>query len=419
MTPGGERGLRICLDARLADGVAGGVQQTIAGLAGGLSRLADGPEEYLFLSRPGERAWLEPHLSGPCRPLDVAAPAPAPRGPAWRALASVHRAIAASPAGALLPVRVPVSDGTIERAGVDLMHFTQQGGFRTRVPSVYQPHDLQHLHHPEFFTPYVRRMRDVVYSELSRSARFVVAISSFVKDDVVASLGLPAAKVKVIPWAPVTEEYAVPTAADLAATRRALDLPDAFALYPAQTFPHKNHLALVAAVDLARRRGADVRVVCSGTRSAHYPRIAREVERRRLGAHVRFVGFVSPLQLRCLYALARLMVFPSLFEGGAMPVLEAFAARVPVAAAGVTCIPRQVDDAALLFDPRSPDAIAGAMLRLWSDDALREELARRGALRVARFSWDRTARAYRALYRTVAGRPTPEDAAILAAEPDT
>lgn len=412
--------LRVCLDARLSDGVAGGIQQFIAGLAGGLSRLDDGAEEYLFLSRPGDRQWLEPHLGGRCRPLD------APRGhgasrPSLlrRALTGTYRAIAASPAGALLPVSVPHSDGTIEAAGVDLMHFTVQTGFRTALPSIYQPYDLQHVHLPQLFTPHVRRMRDVVYSELCRNARAVVVMSSWVKDDVVARLRVPPEKVRVIPWAPVTEEYPVPTPADLEQARRELALPGAFALYPAQTFPHKNHLALVSAVKLARARGSDVRVVCSGTQNDHYPRIAQEVARQGVGDRLRFVGYVSPLQLRCLYALARGMVFPSLFEGGAMPVFEAFAARVPVAAAAVTCIPKQVGDAALLFDPRSPTEIADALVRLWTDSELRQHLIERGAAIVSRFSWDRSARMYRALYRSIGGTPSLQDVALIEAPPDT
>lgn len=416
------RSLRICLDARLSDGVAGGVQQFVAGLAGGLSRLRDGSEEYLFLSRPGERRWLEPHLSGPCRPLDADGVPPAGAasgGAVRRALATVVRALAASPAGALLPVTVPRSDGTVEAAGVDLMHFTVQSGFLTDLPSIYQPYDLQHVHLPQFFTPHVRRMRQVVYSELCRRARAVVVMSSWVKDDVVARLKLAPEKVRVISWAPVTEEYPVPSQADLEQARRDLELPAAFALYPAQTFPHKNHVALVHAVALARSQGVDLRVVCSGAQNEHYGKIASEVRRLHLEAHVRFVGYVSPLQLRCLYALARMMVFPSLFEGGAMPIFEAFASGTPVAASAVTSIPKQSGDAVVLFDPASPAAIADAMVRLWGDPGLRLSLVQRGRERVAQFSWDRTARTYRALYRMIAGAPSAEDLSLLDAPPET
>jgi glycosyltransferase involved in cell wall biosynthesis len=419
------RPLRVCLDARLRDGEAGGVQQFVIGLASGLSRLRDGDEEYLFLSYPSQRSWLAPHLAGPCRPLD--APEPARPGAASRLpaavkapLAAAYRRVLHSRVGARLSPPLGASDGTVEQSGADLMHFTVQDGFRTSLPTIYQPYDLQHLHLPQFFTPYVRRWRAQRYGELAAAARAVVVMSSWVKEDVVRQLAIPAEKVVVIPWAPVTKEYPAPSEQEVAATRARLRLPPAFALYPAQTYPHKNHLGLVDALALARRRGIDLHVVCPGKRSDHYREVERHARRREVADRLTFPGYVSPLELQCLYRLARMVVFPSLFEGGGMPIFEAFAAGVPVACSNVTCIPTQAGDAAVLFDPADPAAIADAMIRLWDDGALRAELARRGAQRVARFTWDRTARTYRALYRRIGGRAlAPDDAALLDGPPET
>ncbi|HEY6001545.1 MAG TPA: glycosyltransferase family 1 protein [Anaeromyxobacter sp.] len=416
------RKLKVCLDARIPDGSAGGVQQFVMGLASGLSRFTDGDEEYLFLSYPGDRAWLEPHLSGPCRPLDAARPSESVSGPR-RLLQAVlprgaRRAIGSFVDG-LRPIRVPASDGTVERSGAAVVHLTLQAGFTTSVPTIYQPFDLQHVHLPRFFSRYQRRWRARTYPELARAARSVVVMSSWIKDDVVRHLRVPAEKVRVISWAPVTEEYAEPTPEDLERTRRRLLLPEAFAVFPAQTYPHKNHLGLIEAVEMARRRGEAVEVVCPGQQNDFYPVIERRMKSR--GARgVRFVGYVSPLEIRCLYRLARFLVFPTLFEGGGMPVFEAFAAGLPVACSNVTCLPSQAGDAALLFDPRDAGAMANALIRLWRDAELRAELARRGSERVRRFSWDRTARTYRALYREVAGAPLgSDDAALLSSPPDT
>jgi glycosyltransferase involved in cell wall biosynthesis len=414
--------VRVCLDARLADGVAGGIQQFIMGLASGLSRLGDSDDEYLFLSSPDERAWLTPHLAGPCRPLDAPrALAGAGAGSRLQLVlrAAIDRA-AASPLGAVLPVRVPASDGLVERSGCHVVHFTRQGGFRTALPSIYQPYDLQHVHLPQFFSAYGRRWRDRTFALLSGEARTVVVMSSWVKEDVVKHLRLPPEKVRVVPWAPVTEEYPEPTPEDLVRTAARLRLPEHFALYPAQTFPHKNHLALVEAVALAKRAGAPFHVVCPGTQTEHYAEIERRIAEAGVASEVTFPGYVSPLELRCLYRLATLLVFPSLFEGGGMPVFEAFAARLAVACSDVTCLPKQAGDAALLFDPRKPDRIADALTKLWRDADLRAELVRRGSARVRRFTWDRTARMYRALYREAAGRRLgDEDRALLDAPPDT
>lgn len=416
------RTLRVCLDARLPDEVAGGVQQFVMGLASGLSRLADGDEEYLFLSYPHHRAWLEPHLSGPCRPLDVAPPTgrlALPRRVLGAVLSWGYRQSFAAPLGRLVPIRIPASDGTVERSGADLVHLTLQAGFTTALPTIYQPFDLQHLHFPRFFSPFDLRWRARTYPALARAARRVVVMSSWIKEDVVRHLDVPAEKVRVVPWAPVTEEYPEPTAGDLARTRERFSLPEVFALYPAQTFPHKNHLALLDAIEIARQRGTEIRVVCPGRKNDFFPAIERRMAARRLRG-VSFPGFVSPVELRCLYRLARFLVFPSLFEGGGMPIFEAFAAGLPVACSDVTCLPRQVGDAAILFDPGEPGAVADAMIRLWHDTGLRAELARRGLERVKRFSWNRTARTYRAVYREVAGAPlTAEDRALLDAPPDT
>jgi glycosyltransferase involved in cell wall biosynthesis len=422
------RPLRVCLDARLKDGDAGGVQQFVMGLASGLSALPDGDEEYLFLSFPDQRTWLAPHLFGPCRAVDAVAPRPRTpplptrilRAPRGLAATLGARYLARSRLGGLVPIVVPESDGTVEESGAEVMHFTLQGGFRTALPSIYQPYDLQHVHLPQFFTPYVRHARDVVYRDLSRAARAVVVMSSWVKDDIVRHLSLRAQDVYVIPWAPVTDEYPRPSAADVADVKRRLSLPDEFAIYPAQTFPHKNHLALVDAVDAARRRGHDVRVVCPGKKSDHFERIARRIGELGLERDVVFPGYVTPLELQCLYRLARFLVFPSLFEGGGMPIFEAYATGLAVACSNVTCIPRQAGGTAVFFDPRDREAIADAMIRLWGDREFRADLARRGAQRVSRFTWERTARTYRALYRKIAGRSlADEDRALLEAEPDT
>jgi len=102
-------------------------------------------------------------------------------------------------------------------------------------------------------------------------------------------------------------------------------------------------------------------------------------------------------------------VFPSLFEGGGFPVIEAFLEGTAVACSNVTSLPEYGGDAVLLFDPNSSTSIAEAVARLWTDDALRADLRAKGSRRVTTFNWDKTARTYRALYRKVAGRSLSEE----------
>jgi glycosyltransferase involved in cell wall biosynthesis len=145
-----------------------------------------------------------------------------------------------------------------------------------------------------------------------------------------------------------------------------------------------------------------VPTVFSGHRTDAFPAIERRVRELRLEDQVRFLG---PSELKAVYRMARLVAFPSRFEGFGMPVVEAFRLGVPVACSSTTSLPEVAGDAALLFDPGDPDAIAAAIRRLWTDEALRVELVQRGRERVQRFSWDGVARRCRALYRMVGRRP--------------
>jgi glycosyltransferase involved in cell wall biosynthesis len=111
------------------------------------------------------------------------------------------------------------------------------------------------------------------------------------------------------------------------------------------------------------------------------------------------------------------LVFPSLFEGWGLPVCEAFDAGLPVASSTATGLPDVVGDAGLMFDPEDTQGIAAGVLRLWQDGGLRASLRERGRERAALFSFDRTARLFRAHYRRIGQRPLSEEDRILLAAP--
>ena len=413
--------LRVGLDARLDPGVAGGVQQFLTGLAAGLASLDRTTERYCFLLRPGARPdWLLPSLA----PSDVTIESSG--GSAAGDGSALRRALGRAIAGVqpllsrFVPVPwVPYSDGAIERAGVDVMHLALQGGFRTRLPTIYQPFDLQHLHHPEFFPWRERRSREVLYRGLCAEARVVTVMTRWVKHDLEDRYGLRPDKVRVVNVAPIVDHYPAPSPDDLAAMTRMLDLPAAFAFYPAQTWPHKNHLSLLEALALLRdRSGLRVPLICTGSRNDFFSVLERRMETLRISDQVRFLGYVPNEHIRCLYEHARMLVFPSRFEGGGMPVLEAFSLGLPVASSKATCLADIVDDAGLTFDPDDVEAMAAAIERLWSDDALRRDLACRGRQRVAGLTWPSTAASYRALYRLVGERSlSAEDRSLLDTDP--
>ncbi len=176
----------------------------------------------------------------------------------------------------------------------------------------------------------------------------------------------------IVPWAPITDEYPTPQPGDLDRVRLEHRLPDRFILYPAQTWPHKNHAGLLEALALLRGRGHVVSLVSTGYLNTHANVLQGQARRLGLSGDIKWLGFVDPATLRTLYALATAVVVPTRFEAASGPVWEAFAAGVPVACSDVTSLPEQVGDAALTFDPDDIEAMADAILALWTDAELRQ-----------------------------------------------
>jgi glycosyltransferase involved in cell wall biosynthesis len=420
--------LRVAISAQLIPGgMVGGIEQFLIGLVHGLGQLSDGPEQYAIIHFWRESEWLKPYLgpnqqlvSGPRTWLGYLELGKRVLGPLGGPASALSRRLRALPRSLRKPPEpvVPTSDGFYESLDADVVHFPYQGFVRCSVPMIYSPHDLQHLHYPQFFTPEQMEWRETIYPAGCRHAQAVVVESAWVRSDIVRQYGIDAEKVYVMRWGSPTDLYQPVMGKALVAVEHKYELPEVFALYPAQTWPHKNHIRLLEAVELLRNdHNLCVHVVCTGRQNHFWPTIEQHRRDLELEDQVRFLGFVSPTELRALYHLAQFVVFPSLFEGGGFPVLEGFREGAPVACSAVTSLPEYGGDAVLLFDPTSVQSIASAMLRMASDDGLRATLRRRGTERMKLFSWDRAAKACRAVYRKVAGRHlSDEDVRLLANE---
>lgn len=420
--------LKVLINAQVpTGGWWGGVEQFLMGLVWALGRLTDGDEEYSLIVSPQSPDWLKP-LLGPNQKI-VTAPPPKPNGseaakvllgplrrPAGKLWRASRRLLLQSPV--LRAPLVPRSDGFLESVGGDVVHFPNQSFVACAIPSIYNPWDLQHLHFRQFFSDEVFAERETVYRAACHSARAVVAPSYEVKRDLVRHYGLDAHKVIAIHCAPPSSLYEESPDAAARQVRERLKLPDSFALFPAQTWPHKNHLRLLEALRLLRdRNSVTLNLVCPGRKNEYWPVIERRIKDLGLQAQVSFPGWVNLLESRALYHLAQFVVFPSLFEGAGMPVIEAFQEGVAVTCSDIPPLREYGDDAVLSFDPNSVESIAASLLRISRDEALRGELRVRGKERVRLFTWDRAGKTYRALYRRVAGVAlSEEDSRLLSSE---
>jgi glycosyltransferase involved in cell wall biosynthesis len=204
-----------------------------------------------------------------------------------------------------------------------------------------------------------------------------------VKTDIVRFFGIPEERTVVIPAPPQKQFVAEQSEDRLRAVRDRLHLPDRFLFYPAQFWPHKNHLRLIEAFREVASEVPDVSLVLTGKKRDEYAAVMSAVDKSGLNERVRHIGYVEQDDLDAIYRLATALVMPSLFESISIPIYEAFQMGTPVVAAGILAIPEQVGDAALLFDPKSVASIKQAILKMLGDPEAARLIAKRGRDRMS------------------------------------
>lgn len=291
------------------------------------------------------------------------------------------------------------------RCGAGLLHAPAGvGPVFGAIPKVVTIHDLAFLRFPEFFHRWFRTYATWVIPRLAHSARAVITVSQASKADLINRLGLPEAKIFVIPNGVDRAFAPVAAGSDRAAgVASRYGLPTAFALTVGSIEPRKNLVRLMQAVEMLRTRPetADLILVHAGPYGWLADDVERAAEKLRGAGAVRFIGYVPAADLPVLYSLARFMVYPSLFEGFGLPVLEAMACGCPVVASGIPSLQEVAEDCAVYVEPKSVESIAEGMTRVWGDRRLQDDLRERGVERSQEFSWDRAARSTAGVYDRV------------------
>ena len=417
--------LRIAINAQLTpESGTGGIVSVLRALAR-VTEL-DGPEEYVFVGPYDDPEWLRPLLSG--QQSIVRGPNPRPAEKQDTQDDAARGRLFARRLGRMFGIR---SESESERPGLsgskffeslncDVVHFPFQTFEKCSVPTIFNPHDLQHVHFREFFSPADIVRREQLYPMACRAAHTVVVASNFVKDDVVEHFSLDPRKVQVIPWAPpplVQSSHQAEGKTDLEVARKYGLVNGPFALYPAMTWEHKNHIRLLEAVaQLRDHDGLALQVVCTGFKTDFWPQIEKRLHEMKLQELVKFPGLIPVEDLNALYRSAQFVIVPTLYEAASAPVFEAWQHGVAVACSRVNGLPEQAGVGALLFDPMSVSEIKSALRRL-GDDRFCEDLRLRGSRRLSEFSWERTAKSYRAVYRRAAGQKlNDEDRWLLASD---
>ena len=303
----------------------------------------------------------------------------------------------------------PISRSLLRQLQPDILFcpFTAPSFFDPLVPTVSVIYDLQHLYYPSFFSEDDRCERDRNFRKACSAASRVICISDYVRQTVLDNAPLNPELVQTIHIS-LPNRVAKPSPA---VTERILDRfnlqEGSFLIYPANFWLHKNHEMLLTAFGMYRSEHPEsqLKLVLTGAPGKRQEYIREAAGRMALDPWTVFAGYLPNDQYAALLWSSLALVFPSLYEGFGMPLLEAMAAGKPVLCSNATSLPEVAGDAAILFDPRKPREIAEAIGRVASDPKYASELVARGTQRVHSFGGPQEmASRYLQLFQEATGR---------------
>ena len=273
-----------------------------------------------------------------------------------------------------------------------------------KIPVVATVMDAIPLVHPEWVSKRLRIFKNMAFRKMARSARRIITISEYSKADIVHYLGIPSERISVTHLG-ANPAYSLPVALEKRqAVLQRYGLEPGFFIFVGTIQPRKNVARIIEAhrmLPLQMQKACPLVIV--GRYGWGSDELLPELIALKGRGCGRWLDNVSDEELHALLQSARALVYPSLYEGFGLPVLEGFAAGLPVISSNTTSIPEVAADAAILVNPERSEEIADAMQKLAEDDAWAAELAERGRKRVREFTWAACARQTLDVYQSVAG----------------
>ncbi len=285
---------------------------------------------------------------------------------------------------------IPKRGSLVRRLGGNVLFcpFTAPSFAQAGIPTVSVIYDLQYADYPQYFEGRARSQRRKNFTEACRRADRLVCISDFVRRRVLEESGLPQERVITVR---IQLAHRLPSLAPevSASVLARLQLtPGRYFLYPANFWKHKNHEMLLVAMGLftTRFRHSDLKLVCTGAPGERRDFLQSATERMGLRERVVLPGYLSESDFSALMQSCLALIFPSLYEGFGMPVIEAQSIGKPVLCSNLASLPEVVGEAALVFDPKLPESIVAAMRQIESDLMVRQDLIRNGFENVKQFA---------------------------------
>jgi glycosyltransferase involved in cell wall biosynthesis len=291
-------------------------------------------------------------------------------------------------------VRLPM---LAKRYQIDILHSPANvAPLFYRGRSIIHIHDLCFVVNPQWYSFAFRTVYNLIIPRLARRATKVITNSNNSKNDLLQYFDLPAERVSLVYWA-VDDTFSLPSVAAAEAKIK----EDDYILYVGSLEPRKNINVLIESYERLRHDypAIKTKLVLIGGESPLFATV--QLKAREFRDDVVFKGFVTDAELSEYYRRARLVAYPSLYEGFGLPPLEAMASGAPVVTSSTSSIPEVVGNAAILVNPRDREQLTRALHRVLTDKPLRQSMIAAGSKRVLRFNWYRVARGVLAVYYEV------------------
>lgn len=295
-----------------------------------------------------------------------------------------------------------VVPGLLKKSGAAIYHSPYYlMPYRLPVPVVLTCYDFIPLIFPEYFTSRQRIVYRIANKLAFKAASRVITISETTRRDAVRLLGVKQERMQAIPLG-VDSRFSPAPGREVDKILAKYGLPEKYVLYVGTNKPHKNLMRLVQAWNTVQREDTSRHaLVIAGYWDERYPEAKQITEKMNLSGSVFFAGPVDDSDLPALYTGATLFVFPSLYEGFGLPVLESMACGTPVACSSTDALAEVAGDAASLFDPLDTPGMADCLIALVSDPERLHSLKEDGLKRACMFSWEKTASKTQLVYSSL------------------
>jgi glycosyltransferase involved in cell wall biosynthesis len=287
------------------------------------------------------------------------------------------------------------------REKLDLTHSPTPLPLPTAGKKIVTVYDLFFLEFPDLTNDEARRNFSRGIERSVKNADGIVTISRFTEEHLVQKFSIAPEKIRVISPGIDLEHWTQVQPQEAARIKKKYGLPSEFLLFVGAFEPRKNLQNLLKALKIVHCRFGEIPLVLVGRKGLDSENVREAIGELGLDDWVKMPGYVGDAELRYIYRQASVFVFPSIWEGFGIPLLEAMACRLPIVTSRTSAIPEIAQAAAAYADPRDPEDIAARVVQVLEDQDLRDKLVSEGENRVAYFSWEKVADQTLEFYQSV------------------